>query len=666
MKKLASFIILFSMAATAVTAQKKLSHNNNTVTEWAEKPAIHDLPPQYKHESAILLLHDVTLDYRYEGKGINVYYTQHRIAKIIDDRGIEMFNKVMIPVGSRTRVPLIKARTILPDGKIMDIAKDMIKVTKNEFGQYEIVFAMEGLVKDAEVELLIKEIKPWSAFGSQIFQYQVPVASTRFEIDYPNDIVFDEKSYNGFPDGKDILLHNRRHISIEEKDIPALKDEPDAFYELHCQRAEYRVHKFINENRPDTARILTWDHMAREIFDEHYKFTKEDRAAVNKYLITLGVHPTDDDDVNVRKIEDGIKNNIVLYQYLDGEKSDALDSIIKNKAATASGYLKLFAACFTQAEVKHELGMAYNRKESHFDRGFENWGNMDNYLFYFPNLGKYISPLSVYMRYPITPDEVLGIKGVFCVIPPKHDNYGPMAKVRTIKSLDADASQDNIAAGVTFTKDMNADIDISYSYTGYAATGLRQALMLEPKNKEKEIVRKVVSVSDKPEDIKKYTISNAAINSSYTNAPLEITASVNTSELTQKAGKNYLFKLGELAGPHSSLYYEKKRVLPIDRDYPETMTRTFTINIPKGYKVMNPEAIKMQADYVDFGLKPVISFNSDYKLTVDKKNGDKLVVTVKEYCPKTHFATSEYEKYRKVVNTAADFNKVTLLLTKKG
>ncbi len=666
MKKLAAFILLFSIAATTVTAQKKLSHKNNTVTEWVEKPTVHDLPPQYKQESALLLEHDVTLDYRFEGKGINVYYTEHRIAKIIDNRGIEMFNKVIIPVGYRTRVPLIKARTILPDGKVLDIDKDMIKVTKNENGQYEIVFAMEGLVKDAEVELLIKEIKPWAAFGSHIFQYKVPVASTRFEIDYPNDIVFEEKGYNGFPDGKDVLLHNRRHISIEERDIPALKDEPDCFYELHCQRAEFRVHKFINENRIDTARILTWDHLAREIFDDHYKITKEERAAVNKYLITLGVHPTDDDDVNVRKIEDGIKNNIVLYQYLDGNKSDVLDSIIKNKAATASGYLKLFAACFTQAEVKHELGMAYNRKENRFERGFENWGNMDNYLFYFPHLDKYISPLSVYVRYPIVPDEVLGIKGVFCVIPPKHDNFGPMAKLRTIKSLGPDASQNNISAGVTFTKDMDADIDISYSYTGYAATGLRQSLMLEPKSKEKEIIRKVVSVTDKPEDIKKYTISNAAINNFYTNAPLEITATVNTSELTQKAGKKYLFKLGELAGPHSSLYYEKKRVLPIDRDYPEIRTRTFTINIPKGYKVLNPEAIKMHADYVDFGLKPVISFNSDYTLKVDKKNGDKLVVTVKEYFPKTHFAASEYDHYRQVVNTAADFNKVTLLLAKKG
>lgn len=665
MKKLSAFIFLFSLAATTVSAQKKLAHKYK-VEEWIEKPVIHDLPPEYANESALILTHDVTLDYRYEGRDINVYYTQHRIVKVMDYKGIEMYNKVSIPVGSRTRVPLIKARTILQNGKVIDIAKDMIKVTKNETGQYEIVFAMEGLEKNAEVELLLKEIRPWSAFGTEYFQYPVPVASSHFEIDYPRDIIFEETGFSGFPTAKDTLINNRRHIYLSENDIPTLREEPDCFYDLHRQRAEYRVRKFINENRIDTARILTWDHFGRQLFDEHYKITQKERAAVNKYLVTLGARPTNDDDVNVRLIEDGIKNNIVLYPDLDERNADVLDSIIKNKAASSTGYIKLFAACFTQAEVKHELGMAFNRKEHRFNVNFENWRNMGNYLFYFPNLKKFLSPLSVYTRYPIVPDDVLGIKGIFCTIPPKRDVTGPLTEIKTISPLPASESQDNIAAGVSFTKDMDAEVDIAYSYTGYAANDLRKELLLEPKSREKEIVRKVVTIADKPGDILKYSISNPGVNSTYKNAPLEITARVNTSELTEKAGPKYLFKLGEMIGNHSSLYYEKNRVLPVDLDYPVSMNHTITINIPKGYKIMNPEAIKMHSDYVNRDLKPVISFHSDYTLKTDKKNGDKLVVTVTEYYPRMHFEAGEYERFRAVVNTAADFNKVTLLLAKKG
>jgi hypothetical protein len=664
MKRLAAFIFLFSAGALTVSAQQKTAHKK--AVEWDEHPLIHPLPPEYTHESAVMLVHDVTLDYRYEGKGINVYYTMHRIVKVMDDNGIEMFNKVSIPVGSRTRVPLIKARTILPDGTVKDIPKEMIKVTKNEYGQYDIVFAMEGVRKNAEVELLLNEIRSYSAFGSETFQYSVPVASTHFEISYPNDMVFEEKGYNGFPDVQDILLNNRRHLIADVSNIPGLMHEPNSFYDLHRQRAEYRIHKFINTNRVDSARLYTWYQFARQLYEEHYKITDKERAAVNKYLVTLGARPTNKEADNVRLIEDGIKNNIVLYPDMDDDNGEVLDSIIANKAASPSGYLKLFAACFTQAEMKHQFGMAVNRKEHHFDNKFENWGNMDYYLFYFPNLKKYISPTNVYLRYPQVPDEVLGTRGVFCVIPAKSDNVGATMEMNTITPLSAAENQHNIAAGISFTKDMNTEVNIAYSYTGYAATNLRKELLLEPKSKEKELVKKIITIAGKPTDILKYSITNQDMNNTYANKPLQITATVNSDELTEKAGIKYLLKIGEVLGPQGNLYNEKARVMPVDLDYPYCMNRTITVNIPKGYKIVNPEAVKMHADYVNRDLKPVISFHSDYELKTDKKNGDKLIVTISENYPQMHFSALEFDRYKAVVNTAADFNKVTLLMAKKG
>ncbi len=664
MRKISVFFILFSAFAVSVAAQKK--HTNKTHTpEWAEKAYIHDLPPEYAHEAALILLNDVSLDYRVEGKGIEVYYTHHRIIKVIDERGIEMFNKVSIPVGSRTRVPLIKARTILPNGKVHEIAKDMIKVTKNEYGQYEIVFAMEGVERFAEVELLIKEIRRFSLFGNESFQYPVPVASTHFDISYPRDIVFEEKGYNGFPDAKDTLLNNRRHINIAVNDIPALHGEPNSYYNLHRQRAEYRIHKFIDENLIDSAKIYTWDHFARRLFDENYVITEKERAAVNKYLDNLNARPTNKEQVNIKRIEDGIKNNIVLYPDMDDENDD-LDSIINNKAATPAGYIKLFAACFSQAEVKHELGATYNRQEHRFDKDFENWGNLDYYLFYFPNQKKFLSPTSVYYRYPVVPEEALFTKGVFCSIPPKTDVVNPLMEFKTVAPLPLNENQHNIAAGVSFNKDMDAQVDVAYSYTGYLATEIRKSLLLGSKDKEKDLIEKVVNIAGKPEQILKYTISNPEIQKSYSNAPLGITATVNTDGLVEKAGKTYLVKVGSLIGPHSSLYNEKNRVMPIDLDYPVSMSRTITINIPKGYKVLNPEALKMQNDYVNRDLKAVVAFRSGYELKKDKKNGDKLVVTIIEIYPQVHFSAADFERFKGVVNTAADFSKVTLLMTKKG
>ncbi len=665
MKKITVLLFICSAAAISVSAQKKLSFKPKYV-EWEEKPVVHNVPREYANEPAIILQQEVSRDYRYEGHHINVYYTVHRVVKVLDDKGIEMYNKVAIPVNPDTRVPSIKARTILPNGKVRDIAKDMIKVTRNENGQNEIVFAMEGVEKNAEIEVLLKEIRPLSFFGSEEFQFEVPVLSARFDMSYPRELVFEEKGYNGFPTVRDTLLNNRRHITAVASDIPALHSEPHSFYNVYRMRAEYRIHNFIDENENDNSKVYTWDDLARKMYEEHYKITDKERAVVNKYLTTLGVHANGDEAENIRKIEDGIKSNIVLYADMDEDNADVLDSVVANRAATPSGCVKLFAACFTQAGVNYELGMAGDRREHKFDNKFENWGNMEYYVFYFPGLKNFLSPTSVYYRYPMVPDAILTAKGIFCTIPPKGDLIGGVSEVKTITPPAATDNQDNIAAGVSFTDDMNAMVDVSYSYTGYNATDLRKEIATQTKEKEKDLVKKIVTFAEKPEHIVKYTISNEAIENAYKNTPLEITATMSTSGLVEKAGKQYLFKIGEILGPQDELYNDKERILPVDLAYPHSLNRTITINIPKGYKVMNPEAIKMKSDFVDKKMRPVIGFSSDYTLKTDKKNGDKLVVTITEFYSQIHFPTADYERYREVVNSAADFNKVSLVLAKKG
>ena len=128
------------------------------------------------------------------------------------------------------------------------------------------------------------------------------------------------------------------------------------------------------------------------------------------------------------------------------------------------------------------------------------------------------------------------------------------------------------------------------------------------------------------------------------------------------AGPDYIFKIGKVIGWHTQLYNEEKRKMPVDLVSPTSSHHTITINIPPGYKVLNPEVLKIQAEYVDRELSPLVSFRSDYTIISDKKKGDKLVVTTSESCNQLHFPLNEYERFRQVWNTAADFNKVSILI----
>lgn len=682
MKKLSAFIFLFSAAALSVSAQKKLSYKP-IQEEWAENPKIHAIPPEYANEHALLLLVDEKLDFRREVNNMNVYRTYHKIVKVLDHEGIEEFNTISIPHWYAKRIPLIKARTILPNGKVKDISKDMILTSQDGSGNYKVIIAMEGVEKNAEIELLVKEATPASYFGNVHFQYDIPVLQSNFEMSYPKDITFELKSYSGYPALHEYLSGNRKHVKIGVSDIAPLRNEPYSNYDQHRMRLEYRVADFGSDL--DKTQELTWDSLTRVLHRYNYGITEKERKAVNSFLTELGVTSYDDEFEKIKKIEDGIKRKVTLYAVVDYderkeiyatnnfrsmslydagyyEPRDILDTIISKKAATRSGYIKLFAACFTQAGVKHELGMAPDHDDYVLDPNFPNFNQLDYTLFYLPNQKKYLSPLDIYLRTPFVPAGAAGSKGVFSTIPPykrKGDITAGLYEIRTIKPLTAADTRSDVTANVTFTKDMDAQMDIAYAYSGYEATNIRTNLAILKDKRLQEYMESLIKVADKKEDVVKYTLSNQGFGDYNSNKPLEVYASVTTARLTEKAGPKYLFRAGAIIGQQMELYSEDKRKMPVDLDYPHSATHKITINIPKGYKVTNPQVLRMNEEFVNGNLDPVMSFTSDYKL-----DGDKLIVTVSENYSQVHFPVADYERFRKVINRAADFSKVMIVLEK--
>ena len=58
--------------------------------------------------------------------------------------------------------------------------------------------------------------------------------------------------------------------------------------------------------------------------------------------------------------------------------------------------------------------------------------------------------------------------------------------------------------------------------------------------------------------------------------------------------------------------------------------------------------------------KPSCGFYSSYTL-----NGNVLKIISKEFYSQENYPASDFEQFRAVINAAADFNKKTLVLTKK-
>jgi hypothetical protein len=121
------------------------------------------------------------------------------------------------------------------------------------------------------------------------------------------------------------------------------------------------------------------------------------------------------------------------------------------------------------------------------------------------------------------------------------------------------------------------------------------------------------------------------------------------------AGNNYLFKIGKVIGTQQDLYDKDKRSSDIDLAYLNTINRTIEFTIPEGYSIKNLEDLNL---FAEDSLK-TLGFSSSYV-----KKGSMVSVIIKEYYNQIFYDQSQYDEFRKVINTVADFNKITLLLEK--
>ena len=121
-----------------------------------------------------------------------------------------------------------------------------------------------------------------------------------------------------------------------------------------------------------------------------------------------------------------------------------------------------------------------------------------------------------------------------------------------------------------------------------------------------------------------------------------------------------LFKLGELIGSQEQMYQEKPRQLPAEVQYAHVLERKISFDIPAGYNIKNLNDIKIDVQHKKDDVI-TMGFVSSYKVV-----NNVLEVYVLETYRDLKYPLNEFETFKKVINAAADFNKIVLVLEKKG
>ncbi|MEY5047756.1 MAG: hypothetical protein RLZZ175_1115 [Bacteroidota bacterium] len=629
-------LILFSLIEGVLFAQKIPNYDWQTSRKQFK---LSDL----EHKEQVIILKDKrTFEFfSKDGEQIDCYKLYHKIIKVNSEAAIERFNKVFIPISGNSKIIQLKVRVILMNGKEILLNKENIKEIDNleNAGAYRI-FAVEGVEKGAEIEYFYSVKTPNHEYGREYLQSEFNTKNLDFTIySYPN-IIVTPKVYNykesfTFIDSAAFNAPSKHHFSVNQ--LTALNEEEFSSYRANLTRVDYVV------NTPKTKEQHSWDVNANLIKLTYNEFSEKELKAVKKLIKAIKIPKNETDElVKITKIENYLKTNFTID---DNSNTQSITEIIEQKNGQDWGISRLFFACLKVASVNYELVLTNDRTLAKFDSKFEFPLALQEFLIYFPNLNSYLSPSEPEYRYPLVPYQFTHNYGLFIN---SHES-----KVKFIEPSNATQSQHNhyIQCKIDFVNELVLG-HIKNVMSGHKAMYVKPYLQVITEEQKKEILEGIVKSSAPDAKIKSVNVINSDLNLSVVTNPLIIESDFESTSLIERAGEKYLFKIGELIGDQMEMYQPNKRQQEIEADFNRIYIREIDLEIPNGYRVKNLNDINLKqqlgADFI---------FTSTYKI-----EGNKLKIKVEEYYKTINCSVANFEQYRKVINAAADFNKVTLVL----
>jgi hypothetical protein len=646
------------MLAISINSSAQLSGLYGTKFTWTEKPVLHKMPENFKNASAVYLVDNRIFLYKFEDKNLVQYNYVYKLLKVADDKGIEMFNKIYIPVYRNSEVNDIKARVINVNGTIIDVPASKIKDEEIEGNRYRF-FAMEGLDKGAEIEYSYVTKKNPTFFGTETFQAKsTPYAKVKVSLVVPKHLKFDAMGFNGFTVLEDSVIDEYRVVAAYSDDIPELDDEKYGLRDPYLQRIDYKLSYNLSTN--PNVKINTWNEMAKNIHKNLTTFSDKEKKAVNKFINGANIPDNANEETVIRLLEDHMKTKINIDDKLISENAENLEASIKSGNTNNFGASRLLIAMLENKGIRYQVVFPSIRDQLPLVEDLENWNRVEEMMLYFPSTKKFLQPNSIVLRYPYVEPYWMATRGLFLKTTTIGDVTMAIAKFDTIPIVPFDQHAHNmeVSAKLDATGD-SLVVESKQILRGYGATAYRPIWAFLAVDKQDEAIKDIITTVAKSENVQNIKVENTAFTDIWDNKPLIISGTIHTAELMDKAGNKLLFKIGELIGPQEQMYQEKPRQLPAEVQYPHILHRKLKFQIPEGYtaknlKDLNIDIQEKTGDLVTLG------FTSKYTLT-----GNLLEVEVLETYHELKYPLSEFGTFKNVINAAADFNKIVLVLEKK-
>ena len=620
-----------------------------------------EITPSYQIEESdndmVAIKDKVVTEFIFEDQNLIEYYLEHKVLWLNSDDRIEEYTKVYLPIANDASQVVINARIIKKTGEIIVLDKSRILRSEgDETGRDFNYFSIDDVEKGSIIEYYYVIKRRPKFQGAMVdIQSDYDKQTVEFDLYAPSNLRFSFKSFNLETTVKKIeSFKEKTHWKFLAKDIKAVNKEDKAPYNAAIGFIMYKLH----ENTANNAIITSYNNVAQNLFDFYYStYSKLEKKLINKFAKNFKFDDGLRDENKARIIDLFIKENI----YISENDSENLTNVLKTKTANETGVIKLYIALFEKFDVTHEMVLTSNRLQLKFDKDFEATNFLQEFLFYFPASKKYLSPSKFGTRFGFPPPYFMNNFGLFVTGYDINGKRKAFSEVKFIEGIPASLSSDEMLIEVIFnTKDLTKNtIALERKLNGYYAMNLHPFMNLIQPNRINEVIDQyfVQNIDKNAKVLKREFINEDP--SLFGVKPFVVKFDISSDYFVEKKGDKYLFKLGDLIGPQMEMQQEKKRILPLEAEFNRSYYRTIKIHIPEGYQISNLEDIIIKNSYTTKD-KELFIFDSYYTL-----EGNVLTVIADEHYRETFVAPEIFEAYRTVINSAADFNKVTLVLEPK-
>lgn len=626
--------------------------NFHSTYHWSEFPKISQLPDSLQNEPSLTLKDLTCVEFviDQERKTLLEFYTTHLIYRVNTEESIEKRNRVYIPLRSGSDLVEAQARVVKPNGEIIKFNKENIKTSEDlgEEGRYTF-FAIEGAVKGAEIEILYTTVNN-PRLNGRLLNYQKNEWSLNNELLLitPPQFTFAFKTYGNFSDPVvDTTDYKSLRYTLKSDTLPPLYEEEFSLYSSNLARVLYKLNSSNGQSN-----VVNYGNVAENYWNNtHPELTKTEQKKINKILDNeIKLKSNMSVTQKIERVEDYVKTNYISD---DQFNNSDLDQTLTNKYTDDLGITILYCALLDAAEIPYKLGLTCDRSFIKFDKKFEAHNFLSETFIYFPEIKDFVFPDLPYSRLGLVPDMYTENYGLFVENVIVGDYSTAVGKIDFIAAEPAEATVNIIDLSIDFRAEIqNPSIEFTRSFTGYTAENLQPYYSLMEEEDKQNLGEDLMKLPNENAEVLEFEVFNTDM-ADVNKKPLIYKGKIEYPEVIEKAGDKYLFRIGELIGPQVPLYQDKKRQTPIENDHNRTYLRTIKALIPKGYSVENLEALEFDIEV----LEGTALFKSSYTYTEDE-----LIVDIEEVYRQINYPIEDYEAFKTVVNAAANFNKIVLML----